>query len=164
MLRWGRGLKGTWVEEDCDAYPYDVILGTDIVSNHLLRVMPILTTCRHTTKSPYRLWLPLCDCSSSFDRTYTCSFPELSEILTHLRRSGMLAVSYKRYNLCSDKANCDRSTQRLRGHRSRVSAQVHRTADLAVLSESIPDQDSVDQEAIVIEKYCLRHAPFESPH
>lgn len=32
VLRWGWGLIGTWVEEDCDVYPYDVILGTDIVS------------------------------------------------------------------------------------------------------------------------------------
>ncbi|GIZ45391.1 hypothetical protein CKM354_000856100 [Cercospora kikuchii] len=30
VLRWGRGLKATWVEEDCEAYPYDVIMGADI--------------------------------------------------------------------------------------------------------------------------------------
>lgn len=33
VLRWGRGLRGTWVEEDCEAFPYDVLLGADIVSN-----------------------------------------------------------------------------------------------------------------------------------
>lgn len=32
VLRWGRGLRGTWVEEDCEMYPYDVVLGSDIVS------------------------------------------------------------------------------------------------------------------------------------
>lgn len=31
VLRWGHGLKGTWVEEDCEACPYDVVLGADIV-------------------------------------------------------------------------------------------------------------------------------------
>ncbi|KAK4546529.1 hypothetical protein LTR36_001746 [Oleoguttula mirabilis] len=30
VLRWGRGLKGTWVEEDCEAWPYDVVVGADI--------------------------------------------------------------------------------------------------------------------------------------
>ncbi|EME45797.1 hypothetical protein DOTSEDRAFT_128023 [Dothistroma septosporum NZE10] len=30
VLRWGRGLKRTWVEEDCEAWPYDVVLGADI--------------------------------------------------------------------------------------------------------------------------------------
>ncbi|EMC98774.1 hypothetical protein BAUCODRAFT_84564 [Baudoinia panamericana UAMH 10762] len=30
ILRWGRGLKGTWVEEDCEAWPYDVVIGADI--------------------------------------------------------------------------------------------------------------------------------------
>lgn len=32
VLRWGHGLKGTWVEEDCEDWPYDVIIGADIVS------------------------------------------------------------------------------------------------------------------------------------
>lgn len=31
VLRWGRGLKGTWVEEECEDFPYDLILGADIV-------------------------------------------------------------------------------------------------------------------------------------
>ncbi|TKA71392.1 hypothetical protein B0A55_04018 [Friedmanniomyces simplex] len=30
ILRWGRGLKGTWVEEDCEAWPYDTVIGADI--------------------------------------------------------------------------------------------------------------------------------------
>jgi len=34
ILRWGRGLVGTWVEEDCEAWPYDVVIGADIVSSH----------------------------------------------------------------------------------------------------------------------------------
>lgn len=31
VLRWGQFLKGTWVEEECEAAPYDVVLGADIV-------------------------------------------------------------------------------------------------------------------------------------
>ena len=31
ILRWGRGLKGTWVQEDCEAWPYDTVIGADIV-------------------------------------------------------------------------------------------------------------------------------------
>lgn len=33
VLRWGRGLRGTWVEEDFEHAPYDTVLGADIVSN-----------------------------------------------------------------------------------------------------------------------------------
>jgi len=31
-LWWGEELEGTWVEQDCDSYPYDVVIGADIVS------------------------------------------------------------------------------------------------------------------------------------
>lgn len=31
VLKWGRGLRGTWVEEECEIWPYDVVLGADIV-------------------------------------------------------------------------------------------------------------------------------------
>lgn len=31
VLRWGRSLKGSWVEEDCEEWPYDVMIGADIV-------------------------------------------------------------------------------------------------------------------------------------
>ncbi|KAK3676208.1 hypothetical protein LTR78_003958 [Recurvomyces mirabilis] len=30
ILRWGQGLRGTWVEEDCESWPYDVVVGADI--------------------------------------------------------------------------------------------------------------------------------------
>ncbi|KAK5137828.1 hypothetical protein LTR08_006596 [Meristemomyces frigidus] len=30
VLRWGRGLKGTWVQEDCEEWPYDTVIGADI--------------------------------------------------------------------------------------------------------------------------------------
>lgn len=46
ILRWGRGLKGTWVEEDCDAHPYDVVIGADIVSGRPIRAcMGGIDTC-----------------------------------------------------------------------------------------------------------------------
>lgn len=32
VLRWGRALTGSWVEEECEEKPYDVLLGADIVS------------------------------------------------------------------------------------------------------------------------------------
>lgn len=36
VLRWGQGLKSTWVEEDCEAWPYDLIIGADIVRLQVL--------------------------------------------------------------------------------------------------------------------------------
>ncbi|KAF2481342.1 putative methyltransferase-domain-containing protein [Neohortaea acidophila] len=30
VLRWGHGLAGSWVEEECETWPYDVVLGADI--------------------------------------------------------------------------------------------------------------------------------------
>ncbi|RMY59089.1 hypothetical protein D0863_12050 [Hortaea werneckii] len=35
VLRWGRGLKGSWVEDDCEAWPYDTIIGADITYDKL---------------------------------------------------------------------------------------------------------------------------------
>ena len=32
VLRWGHGLRGSWVEEEMETWPYDVVLGADIVS------------------------------------------------------------------------------------------------------------------------------------
>lgn len=54
VLRWGKGVKGTWVEEDCDAWPYDVVLGADIVNLIKLSTMPflLLTSARHTIRLP----------------------------------------------------------------------------------------------------------------
>ena len=34
VLRWGRGLRGTWVDEECEEFPYDLVLGADIVRSH----------------------------------------------------------------------------------------------------------------------------------
>lgn len=31
-LRWGWGLKGSWVEDEFETWPYDVVIGADIVS------------------------------------------------------------------------------------------------------------------------------------
>jgi len=59
ILRWGRGLIGTWVEEDCEAWPYDTVIGADIVglsfpSNKFI----LLTSGRHTIKLAFRpSWL-----------------------------------------------------------------------------------------------------------
>lgn len=37
VLRWGGDLKGTWVEKDCNAWPYDVVIGADIVRHQRLK-------------------------------------------------------------------------------------------------------------------------------
>ena len=39
ILRWGHGLKGTWAQEDCEAWPYDTVIGADIVCYILLPVL-----------------------------------------------------------------------------------------------------------------------------
>jgi protein-L-isoaspartate O-methyltransferase len=31
VLRWGRGLRGTWVDDEFEEWPYDVVIGADIV-------------------------------------------------------------------------------------------------------------------------------------
>lgn len=31
ILRWGRALKGTWVEDEFESFPYDTVVGADIV-------------------------------------------------------------------------------------------------------------------------------------
>ena len=31
VFRWGADLKEEWIEKDCDLWPYDVIVGADIV-------------------------------------------------------------------------------------------------------------------------------------
>lgn len=31
VLRWGHGLRGSWVEDDFEEHPYDVVVGADIV-------------------------------------------------------------------------------------------------------------------------------------
>lgn len=59
VLRWGQGLKGTWVEEDCEAQPYDVVLGADIVrispANNRSTKTPLTAATRPTTKKHVQL-------------------------------------------------------------------------------------------------------------
>ncbi|OTB04625.1 hypothetical protein M426DRAFT_11511 [Hypoxylon sp. CI-4A] len=45
-LTWGRDLRGTWVEEDCNAHPYDVILGADITYEKTA-VLALVSTLLH---------------------------------------------------------------------------------------------------------------------
>lgn len=52
-LIWGHDLGGTWVEEDCNAHPYDVIIGADIVRLfHEVLFLGLYTYSahRHTTR------------------------------------------------------------------------------------------------------------------
>ena len=56
VLRWGTGLRGTWVEDECNEWPYDVVLGSDIVSIQKgLSISVFLLTrfFRHTTRLQY---------------------------------------------------------------------------------------------------------------
>lgn len=66
VLRWGQGLKGTWVQEDCEAFPYDLVIGADIVRKENVIPVPYADIyLRRTTKPLSRhLWLP-CDSSSN---------------------------------------------------------------------------------------------------
>lgn len=41
VLRWGQGLKGTWVQEDCEAFPYDLVIGADIVRKEYVIPVPL---------------------------------------------------------------------------------------------------------------------------
>lgn len=52
VLRWGRGLKGTWVEEECEEFPYDLVIGADIVRRDLPGkcCYEMLTRNRRTTR------------------------------------------------------------------------------------------------------------------
>ncbi|KAI1506445.1 putative methyltransferase-domain-containing protein [Biscogniauxia marginata] len=42
-LWWGDELKGTWVEEDCNTWPYDVVIGADITYDKEAIVALVLT-------------------------------------------------------------------------------------------------------------------------
>lgn len=49
VLRWGQGLRGTWVEEDCEAFSYDVVIGADIVrSLHHVSVVEVPANAKQT--------------------------------------------------------------------------------------------------------------------
>lgn len=57
VLWWGSDLRGTWVEEDCAASPYDVVVGADIVSHPHLAVPSLSPPAadrvrRHTMPTP----------------------------------------------------------------------------------------------------------------
>ncbi|KAK3718513.1 hypothetical protein LTR37_005017 [Vermiconidia calcicola] len=45
VLRWGQGLKGTWVEDECETCPYDLVLGADITYD-TRSVSPLVATLR----------------------------------------------------------------------------------------------------------------------
>lgn len=47
VLRWGHGVRGSWVEDDFEEHPYDTVIGADIVSG-LRSVMPSQLTSRQT--------------------------------------------------------------------------------------------------------------------
>jgi len=80
ILRWGRGLKGTWVEEDCEAWPYDVVVGADIVcldsdsrqTDQVHDDADSLGFSRHTIKPASPPWSPPYAFSSTYDQTYKC--------------------------------------------------------------------------------------------
>ncbi|KAI1359822.1 putative methyltransferase-domain-containing protein [Xylaria arbuscula] len=45
-LWWGEELKGTWVEEECDSVPYDVVVGADITYDKEA-IKALIQTLRH---------------------------------------------------------------------------------------------------------------------
>lgn len=80
VLRWGRGLRGTWVEDECESWPYDVVLGADIVHIYtllLFRHWLANTGRRRMTRQPYQLWLARCGYCSICGLRSKCSSPVL---------------------------------------------------------------------------------------
>lgn len=60
VLRWGHGLRGTWGEEDCEAWPYDVVMGADIVRDFIFVCVRSALTCADIRQSghPSTRWHP----------------------------------------------------------------------------------------------------------
>jgi ribosomal protein L11 methylase PrmA len=50
VLRWGHGVRGSWVQDDFEEHPYDTVIGADIVSDYRdLVILEILLTARLQT-------------------------------------------------------------------------------------------------------------------
>lgn len=94
VLRWGHGLAGSWVEEECETWPYDVVLGADIVCMPfmLLSVDRPLMSHRHMRSPPLQPSLLHCGFSSICCRASRCLLQEPSETSRLLRRSDKLVV------------------------------------------------------------------------
>ena len=94
VLRWGGGLAGTWVEEECEEWPYDMVLGSDIVSQRSLYFIPLMPTmCRPTIKMPYSPSSVRCGRCSSCVPGFKPCFQKQCGTRRHLRRSDMHVVS-----------------------------------------------------------------------
>lgn len=48
VLRWGHGIRGSWVQDDFEEHPYDTIIGADIVSD---------SKKHHSSDHPTNIWL-----------------------------------------------------------------------------------------------------------
>jgi predicted nicotinamide N-methyase len=97
VLRWGHGVRGSWVQDDFEEHPYDTIIGADIVSDLRTSIVawtPLTTIDRHTTKQPPTRWLPQSACFSSFVLVSKSSSQAQSAMQTLSRASGKLAVSF----------------------------------------------------------------------
>ncbi|KAM0693439.1 hypothetical protein Q7P36_006694 [Cladosporium allicinum] len=56
VLRWGQGVRGSWVQDDFEEHPYDTVIGADITydkvaSNALVATIRMLFDLRPTTKA-----------------------------------------------------------------------------------------------------------------
>jgi hypothetical protein len=59
VLRWGRSIVGSWVEEDFAAWPYDVVIGADIVRSTSVQLRPNRLTVRisrHMKRWRFQRW------------------------------------------------------------------------------------------------------------
>jgi predicted nicotinamide N-methyase len=74
VLRWGRSLRGTWVDDECGSYPYDLVLGADIVSPmHAVQeclIYLLISPRRRTIRWPYLRWLAHYGCCSNYDHRF----------------------------------------------------------------------------------------------
>ena len=63
VLRWGHGLKASWVQDDFEEHPYDVVIGADIVSSAMKASEPVhhakqCADIRQDRNISARLYLP----------------------------------------------------------------------------------------------------------
>lgn len=66
VFRWGTDLNEQWIEQDFELWPYDVVIGADIVIIPCaMSDMGRLTMGRHTKRLPLSHWWILCDHFSS---------------------------------------------------------------------------------------------------
>jgi ribosomal protein L11 methylase PrmA len=53
VFRWGRGIVGSWVEEDFASWPYDLVIGADIVRSNIASLFFVIDFADNQTPQTY---------------------------------------------------------------------------------------------------------------